>query len=252
MRFDYLTNDTERSLAPFFSPRMLDSTFACIWILGLLLIILWPLKAPSHFIEEYRVPLLFPGIFVAALLIHSYVNLRCGLGEMSRDDFISRFERKKVITLEEEHEFFSYGLVQSLLHTLLLLLLMLPLLIVSTAISGISLPVFAKAFSILFTTSLLCRLFGFLMYLLYGRWSKLGYLWTRMFFIFSIFFTGFFIGSVNPILLIYSFHRGVEIPSGFPMSGYSLYIMIVACAILLLTLANQAMVRRNMHKEIST
>ena len=252
MRFDYFTNDTERSLAPFFSPRMLDITFACIWILGLLLMILWPLKSPSHFIEEYRVPLLFPGIFVAALIINSYVNLRCGRGEMSRDDFIARLERKKVITLEEEHEYFSYGLVESLLHTLFLLLLTLPLLIVSATISGISLPVFAKALSILFITSLLCRLFGFLMYLFYGRWSKLGYLWTRMFFIFSIFSTGFFAGSLNPILLIYSLHRGGEIPSGFPMSAYSLYIMIVACGIILLTLANQAIVRRTMHKERST
>ena len=252
MRFDYLTNDTERSLAPFFSPRMLDITFACIWILGLLLMILWPFKAPSHFIEEYRIPLIFPAIFVAALLINSYVNLLCGRGEMSRGDFLARYERKEVITLEEEHDFFSYGLVESLLHSLFLLLLMLPLLIVSATISGISLPVFAKVLSILFTASLLCRMFGFLIYLLYGRWSKVGYLLTRMFFIFSIFLTVFFAGFANPILFIYSIHRGVEIPSGFPMSAYSLYIIIVACAILLLMLANQAMVRRNMHKERST
>ncbi len=252
MRFDYLTNDAERSLAPFFSPRMLAITFNCVLVLGSLLMVLWPQKAPFNFIAEHRIPLVFLGIFVAALLIHSYVSLRCGHGEISADDFLARLERKQLITLEEEYEFLSYGLVGSLLHTLFLLLLMLPPLIASAAISGISLQVFAKAFSILFTTPLLCRMFGFLIYLFCGKWSRIGYVLTRMFFILFIFVTGLFAGFANPILLIHSFHRGEEILTRFPLSAYSLHMIMVTSAILLLTLANQAMVRRNMHKEKST
>lgn len=249
MRFDYLTNDTERSLAPFFSPRMLGITFNCVLILGLLLMLLWPKTDPFNFIEEHRIPLIFPVIFVAALLMNSYVNLRCGRGEMSPEEFLTRLERKNVITFEEEYEFLSYGLVQFLLHTLFLLLLMLPLLIVSATISGISLPVFSKALSVLFTTSLLCRMYGFLMYLRYGRWSRVGYLLARIFFILFIFVTGFFAGFANPILLIYSLHRGEEILTRFPLSAHSLYMIIVTAAILLVILSNHAMLRRNIYKE---
>ncbi len=252
MRFDYLTNDAERSLAPFFSPRMLGITFNCVLILGLLLMLLWPKTDPFNFIEGQRIPLIFSGIFAAALLINSYVNLRCGRGEMLPDDFLTRLEEKDVITLEEEYGFFSYGLVQSLLHTLFLLLLMLPVLIVSATVSGISLEVFAKAFSVLFTASLLCRMYGFLMYLCYGRWSRGGYLLSRIFFILFIFVTGFFAGFANPILLIYFLHRGEEILTGFPLGAYSLYMIIVTGAIMLLILSNQTMLRRNIQKEKST
>jgi hypothetical protein len=207
---------------------------------------------PFNFIEEHRIPLIFLGIFVAGLLMNSYVNLCCGRGEMSRDDFLSGIEGKHVIPLEEEHEFFSHGLVQSLLHTLFLLMLMLPLLIVSAAISGISLQVFAKALSVLFTTAFLCRMFGFLMYLWCRNWSTVGYLLTRVFFIVFIFVTGFVPGFPNPILLIYSFHSGEQILIRVPMSAYSLYMIIVTAAILLLTLSNTALLRRNIHREKST
>ena len=252
MRFDYLTNDAERSLAPFFSPRILSITFNCIWILGLLLMLLWPHKDLFNFIEEQKIPLNFLGIFGATLLINSYVNLRFGRGEMSPDDFFIGMARKKVVTFEEEYDFFSNGLVEFLLHTLFLLVLLLPMLILSANISRVTLQIFVKAFSILFTSSVLCRMFGFLMYLLCGKRSLVGYLLARIFFISFIFATGFFATFVNPILLIHSFHRGEEMLSRFSMSAYSLYMIIVMSAILLLTLANQAMVRRNMHKERPT
>jgi hypothetical protein len=249
MRFDYITSDTEKFLAPFFSPRILSITFNCIWILGLLLMLLWPQKDLFNFIEEQKIPLNFLGIFGATLLINSYVNLRFGRGEMSPDDFFIGTARKEVVTFEEEHDFLANGLVEFLLHTLLLLLLLLPILVFSATISSVTPQIFVKAFSILFTSSVLCRMFGFLMYLLCGKRNLVGYLLARIFFISFVFATGFFAAFVNPILLIRSLHRGEEILGRFSMSAYSLHMIIVTSAILFLTLANQAMVRRAMHKE---
>lgn len=252
MRFDYLADPTEKSLAPFFSPRMLSVTFNCIWILGVLLMVFWPKKGLFNFIEENEIPLVFLPTFVAALLINSYVNLRCGRGEMYPKDILYKLEGKGVTTFEEENDFFSYGLVESLLHTMFLLLLLLPMLLVSAGLSGISLQVFAKALSILFTSSLLCRLFGFLMYPCSGKWSLVGYLSIRLFFIFFMFVTVVFAPFANPILLINALYKGEEILSPSPMSTYAVYMMLVTAAILLFTLANQAIVRHNIHRERTT
>lgn len=252
MRFDYLYTPTEKSLAPFFSPRMLSITFNCVWILCVLLMVFWPKMGLFNFIEENEVPLVFLRTFVAALLVNSYVNLRCGRGEMYPEDIRYKLENKEVITFEEENDFFSYGLVEALLHTTFLLLLLLPILIVSASLSGISLQVFAKALSILFTSSLLCRLFGFLIIPCYRKWSWVGYFSIRLFFIFFMFVTGVFAPFANPILLVNSFHTGEEILPRSPVSTYAVYMIVVTAAILLLTLVNQAIVRRNMHGEKTT
>lgn len=249
MRFDYLTNDGEKSLAPFFSPMMLSITFNCVWILGFVLTVFWPLKELFNFIQGHEIPLSFLGTFVGALLIYSYVNLRCGRGEIFPKNIFSRMVREGITTFEEENDFLSYGLVQSILHTIFFILLVFPLLIFSAAISGITFQEFLKALSILFTASLLCRLFSFLIYLLFGRWSLVGLLSTRIFFIFFFFATWFLASFINPILLIYSLYKGEEIVTGSPINAFPLYMMIVTSSILLLTLANQVLVRRNMHKE---
>ena len=251
MRFYYLADDSEKSLAPFFSPLMLSVTFNCVWIFGALLLVFWPQKELFKFIRGHEIPLTFLGVFVGTLLISSYVNLRCGRGETFPKNIFSRMVREGVITLEEKHNFLSYGFVQSILHNIFFILLAFPLLILSATISGISLQVFAQVLSILFTAPLLCRLFSFLIYLLLGRWSLMGFLLARLFFIFFFFATGAFGAFANPILLIYAFHKGEKILTGSQMNAYSLYIMIVTSAILILTLVNNAIIRHNIIKERS-
>lgn len=252
MRFDYLTNDGEKSLGPFFSPMMLSITFNCVWIIGLLLVVLWPQRDLFHYVHGHKIPLTFLGTFVGTLLINSYVNLRCGRGEIFPKNIFSKMVREGVITFEEEHEFLSYGFVQSILHVAFFMLLAFPLLIFSANISGLSFTVFSKALSILFTASLLCRLFSFLGYLLFGRWSLMGYLSARIFYIFFFFVTGAFAAFVNPILLIYALHKGEEIFTGSSMSAYSSYIMIITAAILIVTLINHTIIKRNIFKERPT
>jgi len=244
MKFDYLTDNSEKSLAPFFSAKMLVVTFNSIWILGLILIILWPRRALFLFVMGHRIPLSFFVVFAVALLVNSYVNLRCGRGEIFQHRLSSRLAMENIVTFEEMRDFFSYSFVAFLLHTLFLLLFLLPLLIVSAAISAVTPVVLIKALSIIFTASLSCRMFGFLVFLLWGRWRFVGYLTTRIFYIFFIFATGAFAGYVNPVLL-HAFYGGQASFAPLSANAYSIYMIVVTSAILLLAAANQRMVRRN-------
>ncbi|MBW2322988.1 MAG: hypothetical protein JRF41_05600 [Deltaproteobacteria bacterium] len=250
MRFDYITGNTERSLSPFFSPLMISMTFNSVWILGLILLVVWPTKDLFRFFQGHTIPLTFLVVTVATLLINTYLGLRCGRGEVFPNDYFSRLARMDIKTFEEDNNFFTYGLVAFIIHSIFLLALVLPFLVVSAAISGITLPVFAKSFSILFASSLLCRMFAFLMYLVFGKWSLSGYLFARGFVIFFVFITASFAAFVNPILLIYSFYQGRELLPHFWLNAYGHFILIVTSAILILTLANQAMIKRNRGKAI--
>ncbi|MFC1820972.1 hypothetical protein ACFLZG_07825, partial [Thermodesulfobacteriota bacterium] len=101
---------------------------------------------------------------------NSYINLRCGRGEISRRNIYPWSDRKKIITFEQERFFISYGLLGFSLHTVFLLFPLIPVLLVSASISGIPIQGFTRAFSVLFTTSLLCRMFGFMIHLSFGKW----------------------------------------------------------------------------------
>ncbi len=248
MRFDYLTDDSTNSLAPFFSRIMISMTFNSVWILGLVALIFWPTKDLFTYFKIHSIPLTFLVVFVAALLINAYLGVRSGRGEVHRSDYFTRLALEGVITPEEKNNFFSYGLIAAVLHTLLLLAVVLPFLIISAAISGISLPVFAKSLSVIFTTALVCRLFAFMTYLAFGRWSLQGYLLSRGFLFFFIFGTAAFASFANPIMIIYAFYQGKELPPYLPIDTYGHYMLLVSAAILLLILVNQAMIGREQEK----
>ena len=248
MKFDYLYDDSQKSLAPFFSGKMLSITFNSVWILVLILLIWTPRKALHVYVSEQEIPLNFFVIFGVTLLMNAYVSLRCGRGEIFEGLILVRPERERLPTLEEERPFFSYGLVEFFLHTLFLLMILLPLLLVSAAISEISPGVLIKSLTIIFGASLLCRLFGFLMFLSLRNWPRTGYHLSRLFFYIFIVGTGFFAPYTNPLLTIYGFSMGREMSSPFQIEAYWLYILIIGLAILILILANQMMVRQNILK----
>ena len=249
MRFDYLTDDSEKSLSPFFSPMMLNITFNCVWIFGVLLLAFWPQKELFHYLQGNRYPLTFLSVFVGTLLISSYVNLRCGRGEIYPKNIFSRMLREGTATHEDENDFLSYGFIQIILHAVFFVLLALPLLILSAAISGISLRAFFQGLSILVTTPVLCRLVSFFVYTLLGRWSFIGFLFTRIFFAFFFFATWVWVDYANPIRLLYAIHIGGRGPTVFQISAYSFYILTMMSAILILTLINNAIIRHRILKE---
>ena len=98
---------------------------------------------------------------------------------MTRRGYYMIKYRTDLATFEMKIDFLRYGLIEFVWHTLILLLPFLPLLIVAASVSAVSFTIFIAAMSILYAVSLLCRMFGFVVYLFWGRMSTLGYIVAR-------------------------------------------------------------------------
>ena len=251
MHFDFSTDDSQKSLAPFFSTKMLSIIFSCLWILCLILLICWPAKDIHFYVSGPEIPLNFLVIFGITLLMNAYISLRCGYGEIFIASIPSRPVRDKKLTFEEERNFFSYGLVEFIIHTLFLLAILLPPLLVSAALSEVSQKVLLKSLSLIFIASLLCRMFGFLMFLLLRAHPMVGYQLTRLFFVVFIFGTAFLAPFTNSFLMINGLYKGREVISPLTMDAYTVHILIMILAIAFLSLANHLMVRHNRLKRKS-
>jgi hypothetical protein len=245
MKYYYLTDDSEKSLAPFFSKMVLSASFFSAVGVGALLLMFWPHQPLAGFIIADKIPLLFFLIFSATLIIYSYVNLCCGCGDIMQNGYFIIKYRTDKSTYEKEIAFFRYGLLEFLLHTLILLLPFLPLLVLTASASAAGFVTFTKAVSILYFAALLCRMFGFMVYLFWGRSSTIGYFLARAFMIVFIFGTLLFAPFVNPIQYLYLLNE-TPTANGLP---YVLYMMTVIFATLLLTAANHILVRRLINKE---
>ena len=246
MRFEYLGEPTEKSLAPLFSTRMRSVTFDTVLALSivlLFLLMLLPKEGIAVFMREGESPMTSFYTFSAALVMMSYVSLRSGRGEMYPEEISYRLEKGELITYEEGYDFLSYGLVESLLHTMTLMMFLLPILVISASFSGTSLSAFLGASSILYSSSMLCRLFGFMTYLLFKKSALVGYLLARIFFILLMAGTSQLAPLASPILCTKGLLAGAETQVRFALGSYPLFMMVSAVAILCLTLVNQAILR---------
>ena len=245
MKYYYLTDESEKSLAPFFSKMVLSASFISVVIIIVLICVFWPRQPLSNFIIEERIPHTFFLIFAPTLIVYSYVNLCCGCGDMIKRGYhIIKYPTDKS-TFEKEIDFFHYGLIEFLLHTLILLLPFLPLLIMPAAISAVSLLTFIKAVAILYTAALLCRQFGFMVYLFWGRLSTLGYFVARAIMFAFIFGTIFFAPFINPLKLLYLLNQS---PNGVG-SAFVSYMVISLLGILCLSVTNHILVRHNINED---
>ena len=244
MKLYFLTDDSEKSLAPFFSKRMLDTVMASAVIVGGLLIVFWSRQSLSEFIANSKEPNIFFLIFAASLIVTSYVSLCCGGGEMVRKGYHMINYHTDKPTYEKEIEFYRYGLIEFLLHTCVLLLPLLPLLSLAAFGSAVSLTTFIAAVCVLYTASLFCRLCGFVVYLCWGRSSTLGYFAARTLMIIFIFATFLFAPAVNPLQLLYRLNYDPN-GGGHPVS---IYMAVVLSAIFILILVNNALVGRYISK----
>lgn len=248
MKFNSIFGDSEKDLAPIFSTGMVSITIGSLWIMGLILVLTWPYSSLLQYIKNFRIPQTFLGTFVGGLIMVSYMNLRCGLGEIIPKSIFARLEREGLATFEEERGYASYGFPQSVLHTLVFYLLMLPFLVIGAALTGISPRAFAQGLAILFTASLLCRQVSFFLLLVCGRWRLSGYLGARLFFVLFLFATGYIAPSLNPILLLVNLHYGERVPIGPVIPTLIPYFLTVLSALLLLFFFNQWIIRREIRK----
>ena len=244
MKLYYLTDDSEKSLAPFFSKRVLDSVLAAVFIVGGFLVVFWSRRPLSEFIAAGDEPIIFFLVFAAALVVNSYVNLCCGSGDMVRKGyFIINYQTDKP-TYEKEIHFYRYALLQFLLHALLLLLLFMPLLTLAAFSSAISSVTFMAALWVLYTTALICRLAGFSVYLWRGRSSTLGYFAARALMILFVFATVLLAPAINPLHILYRLnHRAGEWGALL-----AVYTVSAALAIGILILIDNGLVKRYINK----
>ena len=244
MNFYFLTDESEKSLAPFFSKHVLEAVMAGVAIVGVLLIIFWSRRPLSELIAAGDVPTIFFLIFAATLIVNSYLNLCCGGGDLVRRSYHMIHYQTDTPTHEKEIAFYRYGMIEFFLHTLLLLLPFLPLLSLAAFSSAVSMITFIMAVSVLFATSLFCRLSGFLTYLIWGRSSTLGYFVARALMIFCVFATIFFAPTINPLRIIYLLNRSPDSRG----HEFAIYMAVVSAAILILILTNNALVNRHINK----
>jgi len=247
MKFYFLTDESEKSLAPFFSKRVLETVIVTVVIVGAFLIIFWSRRPLSELIATGNEPKIFFLIFATTLIVNSYVNLCCGGGEIVRKGYHMINYQTDKPTYEMDIDFYRYAMIEFLLHTLLLLLPFLPLLSLAACSSAVSMIAFIMAVSVLYTAALFCRMSGFLVYLSWGRSSTLGYFTARVLMIFFVFATILFAPAINPLQLLYLLNQS---PSnrGYP---FVIYMAVVLVAILILILVNNALVRRHINKKRS-
>ena len=249
MKFDYLTDESNKSLAPFFLPRILFAAFNMVLIVGVLSLLLWPLQPAYHFIAINSIPIHFFVITSATLLVHAYVNLRCGRGGLIKRDYLAELGKEAVVVFEKERNFLSYGLVEFFIHSLLLISPFLPLLILSASISGISMIELALAISIIICASLLCRMIGFTTYLIWGWWNVFGYWIGRVFAIFFLFGSILILREINPIWLLFQLNNSVQSSRVAFMDYYSIFMMAVISGNLFFVMINYLLVNRHIKKE---
>ncbi|MGD8291963.1 MAG: hypothetical protein PVF37_09665 [Desulfobacterales bacterium] len=244
MKFYFLTDESEKSLAPFFSKPVLDAVMASAVIVGAVLVVFWTHRPLSDLILTGSEPKFFFLIFATALVVNSYVNLCCGGGSLVRKGYHMINYPTDTVTHEKEINFFGYGLIEFLLHAILLLLPLLPLLSLAVFSSALSMITFMAAIFVLYTTALFCRMSGFLVYLLWGRSSTLGYFVGRVIMIFFVFATALFAPAINPLQLLYRLNHSPQ-NLGYPLA---IYLAVVLPAVGFLILVSNALVRRHISK----
>lgn len=223
MRFEYITDSTEKNLVPWVSLDILSKLFYQGLAAALIFLFLfWPKMPLAEWIRQQEIPLCFFWIFGLCLLMNAHLNLRCGLGEFTPIKETPWIEYQKNVTYEEERPFATYGLIGFILHTVLLLLPLLPLLLMAAGLSVIEPGIVLRALAMILLFSLVCRLFGFWIYLWRGRKGPAAYFSTRLFFMLLFGATVIFKEKGNALVLLYALNKGETVLIRPGLTAYAL------------------------------
>ena len=247
MQWDYLYDESEKTLAPFFSESIMLYNFRCLIITCLVLLAMWPRLPFYHFLEISHPPLLFFQVFSAVTILCSYLSLRCGRGEMVLSDHFSVYYKEEPC-FEKERNFFTYGLMGFLLHTVFLVLPYVPILIIATTVSWIPFVFFGQAIIVLYSSALLCRMMGFVFYLIGGKMSYSGYFIARVFIIIYLFATTLFDGRINPLNFFFRLNKYTK-ATGSPFdSMFGYYAAVTGIALCILMFICHVLIARHNHR----
>ncbi len=229
------------------SPKLLSLNLNSLVLTGIVLALFWPKRALSAYLASQQTPALFPGVFIAALLILSYTDLIHGAGELIEEPKYPFLLGRRVIPFEVKYHFFPKGFLQCALDSLFSGVLLLPLLLLAVAISQISGTVCLKALTILYVTALFFRFVGLLSFLLFGPQNILGFLLSRLIFALFMFVTGFLAPPMNPIVHILLLYQEKYVIFWLPVDSSTGYILSMTAAIMLLTFMNHVLVEHIQH-----
>ena len=76
MNFYFLTDESEKSLAPFFSKRVLETVMAGVVIVGIFLLVFWSRRPLAEFIAAGDGPRIFFLILVPKYNEHAHCHCR--------------------------------------------------------------------------------------------------------------------------------------------------------------------------------
>ena len=222
--------------------------FNSVLIVCGVLLLFWPWKNLVSFISQQKIPLTFFHVCTATLVILAYIHLRCGGGEMMKGNYYASTYSQEVNSLEMEQDFLKYGLIEFAAYVILLLLPFLPVLMLAASVSAIPLPHFLNACAIVLAAAFLCRVFGFFIYLVRGRFSSLGYFCSRIFLALYLFATITLAPAINPILNIYRFNKNLQ-NIGFSVENTVMFYMTTLGASSVFIVFNHLLIRRHLRRE---
>jgi hypothetical protein len=226
MKFEYMTDNTEKTLVPWASLDILNKLFLQGTTAALIFFFLfWPKMELAEWVRRQEIPLCFFGIFGLCLVMTAYLNLRCGLGEFTPIKETPWIEYQKNVTYEEERPFATYGLIGFILHTVLLLLPLLPLLLMAAGLSAVEPAIVLRALVMILLFSLVCRLFGFWIYLWRGRKGPAAYFSTRLFFLLLFGVTVIFKEKGNGLVLLFALNKGETVLIRPGLTAYTLQML---------------------------
>jgi hypothetical protein len=246
---EYFIDSTGHALVPFFSKRIMSTAFYITLILGGLTILTWPWQGFVIHMKDQRVPFTFPVVFIGLFAIQTYMHLRLGRGEIGINyHFTHEKIHQQYLATEVVRPFLQYGFVKFCFQIVALLLPALPILLLATAISGFSLLTCLKALSVVATAALICRLWGFWLYELWGNASIFGYFLARIFLAGTMYLTGFLKTPINPLRVLYQMDSDKSASQSLFEQPYVLYILMAFGCILLLVFLCEWSGRHNRRK----
>ena len=242
-----LEANPKESLAPLLAPTIAAYLTSGIWILGVVTLVFWPQKELHTYLFKNEIPLNFLIVCEILLLGSAYLNLICGHGEIIIED-TQAFYQRPVVTLEESKNFFTYGLIKFLIQTFIILIPFFPFMMIAAVLVQMPWSGIVRGVIIIYSFSLLCRLLGFLAYLIWGR-GLAGYYSSRLFILVFLGGTFYYVGWVNPIVLIYDLHQKANQLVTTSINSYTVYLIFMITMILLLSVINQFLIQWNLSQE---
>ncbi len=241
MRFDYFFDTSEKSLTSFFSENVLSGTRICIYLASACLICFWPFKTTFAHISVKGTPLTYPVVFIFSLIWVSHFLLGCRKGETLDKEIILKYKHKKLLTHEQTLGLFAYCIPGFILHTLFVHLILLPVYIAAAFVSGISYGLFFASLMVLFSSSLVAGMIGFLCYLGFGLWRLAGFVCSRLLFAGFFFLSGLIIPAASPVYILFQiFDRGefeaslfLDIQLHLTIAAFVLAGLVIFCSLLL-------------------